>query len=233
MSILSFILRKPMAMLRGRLGEKKVSLNIWLNLDANVYRPIDNLIIPSQNGTIQIDHVLVSPYGVFIIETKRIKGWIFGSNYQPQWTQVLFGKKYQFQNPLRQTFRQKKGLSEYLGLTETFIHDIVYFTGNCQFKTILPKNVLNSGLSRYIRQYNDVVLSQLEIELLLERLYETKTNPELTTRNHVKSLRDRYASYTICPKCSSSLVTRNSRNGSTFLGCSNYPRCKFTKNLAN
>lgn len=222
-----------MATFRGWLGEKKVGLNLWLTLDTNVYRQIDNVIIPSKSGTIQVDHILISPYGAFIIETKNIKGWIFGSSNQAQWTQVLFGKKYQFQNPLRQIFRQKKGLSEYLGLSETFIHEIVYFSGNCRFKTSLPPNVLNSGLSRLIRSHKESVLSQTEIELLLKRLNEAKANPELTTHNHIKSLHDRYASNTVCPKCSSRLVQRTSRNGSTFLGCTNYPRCRFTKNLVN
>jgi restriction system protein len=31
----------------------------------------------------QIDHVVVSPYGVFVIETKAMDGWIFGSEKQP------------------------------------------------------------------------------------------------------------------------------------------------------
>ena len=52
---------------------------------------------------------------------------------------------------------------------------------------------------------------------------------------HIQSLENRYASHTICPKCSSKLVLRQvkqgTRQGSQFLGCSSYPRCRFTKEI--
>ena len=68
-----------MRMFRGWFGEKKTTFIMWMTLDADVYRRNHNVIIPSINGTTQIDHILVSPYGVFIVETKNMKGWIFGS----------------------------------------------------------------------------------------------------------------------------------------------------------
>ncbi|UCG04601.1 MAG: NERD domain-containing protein, partial [Candidatus Heimdallarchaeota archaeon] len=114
---------------KGWIGEKKASLNIWVSLNANVYHRVHDLIIPSRNGTTQIDHLLVSKYGLFIVETKNRSGWIFGAEDQVKWTQSLIGPrkfsifgrrhssiKYTFQNPLRQTFRQKKCLSEFLDL---------------------------------------------------------------------------------------------------------------------
>jgi len=76
----------------------------------------DHLILPSKNGTTQIDHLIVSGFGLFSVETKNKKGWIFGSENQQKSTQVLYGNSYAFQNPLRQTFRKKKILSEFLVL---------------------------------------------------------------------------------------------------------------------
>ncbi|MBS1773056.1 MAG: NERD domain-containing protein [Bacteroidetes bacterium] len=219
----------------GWFGEKKVAFYLWLYLDSNLYPRIHNVIIPSRNGTIQIDHIIISSYGVFIIETKNIKGWIFGSSNQPQWTQVIFGKKYKFQNPLRQIFRQKRGLSEYLGISETYIHTIVYFASNCNFKTAVPPNVIKSGLCEEIKQYSFVVLNPDEINHIRERLNEAKSDRELTTRKHIKYLNERFASNITCPECGSRLIVRTSMKGnnvgSKFLGCENYPRCKFTKNI--
>jgi len=41
------------------------------------------LTLPDGEGsTTQIDHFLLSPYGLFVIETKNYKGWIFGSERQ-------------------------------------------------------------------------------------------------------------------------------------------------------
>ena len=104
--IRSFFL--PSNIFKGWFGEKKTTFNMWLSLDAKIYRRYHDVIIPTANGTTQIDHLLVSPYGLFIVETKNFKGWIFGSENQAKWTKSIYGKKYSFQNPLRQTFRQNK-----------------------------------------------------------------------------------------------------------------------------
>ena len=82
-----------MRVLKGWFGEKKTTFFMWLSLDKDIYHRFHNIIIPSDNGTTQIDHLLISKYGIYIIETKNIKGWIFGSEKQERWTQVLFDYK--------------------------------------------------------------------------------------------------------------------------------------------
>jgi restriction system protein len=223
-----------MMSLRGWFGEKKAAFNMWLSLDSKVYRRFHDVIIPAKNGTSQIDHILVSPYGLFIVETKNKKGWIFGSVDQPNWTQSIYGKKYSFQNPLRQAFRQKRILSEYLELNESVIHTVIFFVGDCEFKTSLPDNVINSRLGKYIKQFKAHILMPVKINRIVEKLEKHVSESSLTTRDHVRSLRERHGSTTICPKCGSNLIERVARNGpnsgSRFLGCENYPRCRFTKN---
>ncbi len=230
--LLILYLAKPS---RGRLGETQTKFKLGLALNGNVYRRVHNVIIPSRNGTTQIDHLLVSPFGVFIVETKNIKGWIFGSETQAKWTQSLYGHNYSFQNPVRQIFRQKRVLAEYLDLDESHIHTVVYFVGKCTFKTRLPSNVIKNGLGRYIKQYQEPVLSKNDMRQIIKRLNQLRSDPFLTRKNHIKSLRQRHNSDTRCPKCGSNLVERVARKGpnagSRFLGCSSYPRCKFTKNL--
>ena len=207
---------------------------MWLSLDKEVYHRFHDVIIPAKNGTTQIDHILVSPYGLFIVETKNKNGWIFGSGDQPKWTQSIYGKKYSFQNPLRQTFRQKKVLSKYLELNESTIHTIVFFVGDCRFKTHLPDNVINSRLGKYIKQFQDRILAPQEIDRIVGKLERHVSESSLTNRDHVRSLRERHSSTTVCPKCGSNLVERTARKGpnagSKFLGCENYPRCRFTRN---
>jgi ribosomal protein L37AE/L43A len=221
-------------MLRGWFGEKKTTFNMWLSLDAKIYRRFHDVIIPGKNGTTQIDHLLVSQYGLFIVETKNIKGWIFGSESQSKWTQSLYGEKYSFQNPTRQTFRQKKILSEYLDVDESIINTIVYFVGDCKFKTQLPTNVIRSGLGRYIKQFRNPILTSEDINRVVGALERHVSESSLTTRDHVRSLGERHSSTTICPKCGSNLIERMAKKGSNagskFLGCENYPRCRFTKN---
>lgn len=208
---------------------------MWLSLAKRIYNRFHNIIIPASNGTTQIDHLLVSPYGIFIVETKNKSGWIFGAENQAKWTQTLYGKKYSFQNPLRQTYRQKKILAEFLPVDESYIHTVIYFIGDCKFKTQLPSNVINSRLGKYIKQFKDRILVPEEIDRIVGKLERHVSESSLTTRDHIRSLRERHSSTTVCPKCGSNLVERTARKGpnagSKFLGCENYPRCRFTRNV--
>lgn len=222
-----------MKIFKGWFGEKLTTLNMWISLDGKVYIRFHDVIIPTNNGTCQIDHILVSPFGVFIVETKNIKGWIFGSESQSKWTQSLYGKMYSFQNPIHQTYRQRKILSEYLNINELNIHTVIYFVGDCKFKTILPNNVINSGLGSYIEKFTNRLLSTELINQVVSKLQKHISTSSLTTRDHVRSLHERHGSTTVCPKCGANLVERTIKNGpntgSKFLGCDNYPQCRFTK----
>ncbi|MBL7665164.1 MAG: NERD domain-containing protein [Bacteriovoracaceae bacterium] len=208
---------------------------LWLTLDSQIYKRFHDIILPSSNGTTQIDHVLISHYGVFIVETKNKTGWIFGGDEQEQWTQTVFGKKYQFQNPVRQTYRQKRILAEFLGISELFIYPVVYFVGDCKFKTPLPSNVINYGLGNYIKNFNEQILSQDEVNRMIAVLEQHLSGSNLSNRDHVRSLKERHNSKTICPKCGGSLIERVAKkgptSGSTFLGCGNYPNCKFSRSI--
>lgn len=222
-----------MSTFRGWIGEKVASLGLWLSLDAKLYQRFHDVIVPASNGTTQIDHLVISPFGVFVIETKNISGWIFGSKDQRNWTQSLYGKTFSFQNPLMQNYRHTKCLAEYLDIDHSIIHPIVFFASGCTFKTPMPPNVLRSGLSSYISGFRQPLLTEIEIERLVTAIQELKANPFLTRRNHMRSLRDRYDSTDICPKCGGRLVERVAKkgpaSGSRFLGCSGYPRCRYTR----
>ena len=206
---------------------------MWLSLDQRTYKRFHNTIVPSSNGTTQIDHILISKYGIFIVETKNKSGWIFGSAESAQWTQVLFGKKYPFQNPLRQTYRQKKVLAKFLSVDESHIHIVIYFVGDSRIKTELPENVISSGLGRFIKRFRDQVLTEDDIERIVNRLEQHNSESTLTTRDHVRSLRERHNSNTVCPNCGANLKLKTAKKGpnagAKFLGCETYPRCRFTK----
>ena len=222
-------------MFKGWIGEKKTQFNLWLGLDSNLYQRFHDVIIPSSHGTTQIDHILVSPFGIFVVETKNYKGWIYGSEDQSTWTQVIYKSKHKFQNPLRQTHRHKKVLSKYLGVGESFILPVISFVGDVELKTELPTNVLTSRVSSYIKQFNEEVFSNDEVERITGLLSNVKSEYNISKSEHIQSLEDRYSSDTICPKCGSNLVLREvkqgSRRGSQFLGCSSFPRCRFTKQI--
>ena len=225
-----------MSLLKGWLGEKATQFGMWLRLDGRVYQRLHNVVIPADNGTTQIDHLLVSIYGIFVIETKNKGGWIFGGERDRQWTQSIFGKKYSFQNPLHQNYRHTQCLSAFLHLDHELFHSVVFFIGDCTFKTEMPRNVLDRGLSSYIRRFQTPVLTPDQVTEIVRQLTAPKRDSTLSNRQHVRSLNARFSSATTCPKCSGTLVQRTARTGknagNSFTGCNNYPRCKFTRPVA-
>ena len=75
---------------KGLMGEFVVNLFAKWKLDKDVYHLIKNVTLPTDDGTTQIDHIMVSVYGVFVVETKNLRGWIFGSPNQKTWTQKIY-----------------------------------------------------------------------------------------------------------------------------------------------
>ena len=215
-------------MFRGWLGEMLVRFGLWLRLDGAVYRRVHDVVVPSAHGTTQIDHILVSPFGIFVIETKNMRGWIFGQERDEKWTQVMGRAKYRFQNPLRQNYRHTRGLAEHLGLDHAQFHSIVFFIGVCRLKTPLPAKVLTHGLATYIRRFRTALLTPAQVDSVLLALSRLKADPALTAARHRHSLAVRFSSDTVCPRCSAPLVPRRTANHE-FLGCQRYPRCRFTK----
>ena len=83
---------------KGKFGEFSVNCllkKISKNDKGILYK---NIIVLLDNNSHQIDHVLISKKGIFVVETKNYSGTIYGSDYQKDWTQVFnYGKqKYKF-----------------------------------------------------------------------------------------------------------------------------------------
>lgn len=219
--------------LKGWVGEKATQFGMWVKLDEKIYTRFHNLIIQTENGTTQIDHILLSRHGIFVIETKNYNGWIYGGEKQKTWTQNLFGKKSNFQNPLHQNYKHTKALSECLQVEHSKIHPIVFFIGDAELKSEFPPNVMSRGLSSYIESFTNVIFSESELDLLRHHFEQIK-NGQISNRQHVQNLRDRYSDTAKCPKCGGLLVERTVKNGpragEKFLGCNSYPKCKYIKN---
>ncbi len=184
------VMRMPMFnIIKGWLGEKATQFGMWAKLDSEIYKRFHNLVVNTQNGTTQIDHVLLSRFGIFVIETKNYNGWIFGSENQKSWTQVLHGKRNTFQNPLHQNYRHTKTLAEHLQVEHSKIHSIVFFIGDAELKTDLPSNVMTSGLSGYIRQFDRAVFTENELARYEQELIRLQEASSLKQRTCFQSQR--------------------------------------------
>lgn len=179
---------------KGMIGEAFINLGIWLFLDKREYHLLKNVTLPTPQGTTQIDHVIVSRFGLFVIETKNIKGWIFGNPAHKSWTQQLYRRRHTFQNPLRQNYLHLMTLKSLLGLADHQLHSIIYFIGDCTFKTPMPDNVMNRGLIRYIKGKTTPVLTPAEVTRVIDTIQRGRLAANWQThKQHVAQLKARHS----------------------------------------
>ena len=202
-------------------------------LSRREYCHFHNIVIPSARGTTEIDHLIVSRFGVFVVELKDYSGWILGNATDPFWTAVHFKQQYRFQNPLHQNYAHIKALEALLGVDPRVLYGVVVFRGSFTFKTPVPPGVLLHRYRVWIATHRVVVLDDAAVAGIVEKLETVGRRGWIAGRVHARSVRARYASDSECPKCGSTLqlrtAKRGARPGSRFFGCSNYPACKYTK----
>jgi restriction system protein len=231
---IGFLILAKSPWLKGQLGELIVILVIKFGLDKNEYRVFHNVLLSTPNGTTQIDHVLVSRFGIFVVETKHMKGWIFGDPSQPNWTQVLYNQRYNFQNPLRQNYKHVKTLEVLLNVPPELIHSVIVFTGSSVFKTPMPHNVIRvTEFISYLRSKQTQLLTEVQIQAIAELISSRKLKTSFQARReHVRNLHDAGLRQ-YCPKCGSPMVLRTAKHGvnqgKQFWGCSQYPNCRATR----
>lgn len=212
----------------GWFGEHwtKEALN---TLPKDKYSIINDVFIKVNNSTHQIDHVIVSPYGIFSIETKQYNGYITGNKYDKNWVRHLGKKKLYYTNPIRQNYGHVKALSELLDIDENKIFNVVCIPSRAKLKIrddgelVRYDTIVNKILS-----YKEIIIDDPnEIIEIINKNNITDKNIKL---EHIKNIRENIIDKdpSKCPWCGSQLVERNGKYGS-FIGCSNYPRCKYTK----
>ena len=153
-------------------GEELVRNAIIKNLPSSSWHLLNNITLKTDNGTTQIDHILVSCFGVFVIETKHYTGWLFGDAKSKQWTQVIFGTKHRFQNPLHQNFKHIKAVQALLDfLPSEQITGLVVFTNTAEFKTNYPEGVYTvPELITHLKSHEEELLSENRMQFCIGRL---------------------------------------------------------------
>ncbi|MBP5284656.1 MAG: NERD domain-containing protein [Kiritimatiellae bacterium] len=231
----------------GRAGEIRLSRLLAAELGDFNYQIVDNVYLPLNDGTTtQIDHIVVSKFGVFVVETKNYKGWIFGVRDSKVWTQSLSGRrgrsvKHVFQNPLHQNYKHLCALEEQVGIPRSAMKAVIAFSDDVKFKTEIPAEVRHfSGVASYIKSFQIQAIKDSQIDEIVSTLRDWDASVSDRQRSkHVANLRMKHAKFGIseckkfapngnplCPVCGSVMVSRRRKDGcGDFWGCSSYPRC--------
>ena len=176
-------------------GEVRLSRAVKTRFRPPDYHLLNHITLRLKDGTTQVDHILVSRFGVFVIETKDYKGWIFADAKDRYWTQVLYRCKFRFQNPIRQNYKHICAVRELLDFLEPdAVHSVVVFTGEAVFKTDVPNGVFTlPEFLAYVESHRSEVMSVNRAQFCVGRLEATRLAITHTTDiDHVLELRRRH-----------------------------------------
>ena len=221
---------------KGRRGEKAVA-NILSQLPSSEYSIINDITLQDEHGSTQIDHVIISIYGIFVIETKNYSGWIMGGEKSDQWIKNMYGHKYYFYNPIRQNYGHISALARTLLIPKNAFVSIVAFPYRADIKVHTSEHVIYfKDIVPTILSYSKKRFSIAEVDKMTNKLLSLQSTTKEQAKEHIQYAKDKKnfsktaLRQGICPYCGSELKIRKGKYG-TFLGCSRYPKCKYTHPL--
>lgn len=220
---------------RGNKGEWKVATLLKRKLPED-YVVLNDVLIQKGQRSSQIDHVVVSQCGVFVIETKYYSGWILGREENESWTQSIYGHKSKFYNPIMQNAGHICALCEmFPELSPDIFIPVIAFSPRAYLLIRVSEKsnvVYYKGLIPKIKSYNEKILNLNQIKHIRTLLEPLTIHDKQLVQRHIEyaqKQQDRYnrkVESRICPRCGGELVYRQGKYGG-FYGCSNYPKCRY------
>lgn len=161
------------------------------------HKELCNVYIPYKDSTSEVDIIVIHEKGIFVIESKNYSGWIFGSERQKNWTQMLNkNSKQSFYNPILQNKTHIKALSEYLKIEKNLMKSFIVFSERCELKkvpdntedyTIIKRDKLIDVIKKETEQ-KEILFTRNEIEDIYNKLFVLTNASELTKKQHIEDI---------------------------------------------
>ena len=173
----------------GKAGEHWAAQELG-KLPSEEYRVLNDLVLQDSHGLHQIDHVVVSSYGIYVVETKNYSGSVVGDAKYANWLLCVGGQKRKFHSPLRQNYGHIKCLQELLGIDESMFVSIVCFANRTKVKVTVHSD------HEFVVHTDDLratVLNHpqgcgLDAESITQKLQALNITDKKIRRQHVKQL---------------------------------------------
>ena len=155
-------------------NSKRTNSSISAQLSAlpeDEYTVLNDIMVKSYTGASQIDHVVVSSHGIFVIEVQNCHGEIVGKDTDQYWTWSTGKEKHRFFNPIRQNHAHIKALEMALNpVGKVPLISIVVFPSDCELASnplgVLPEDKLLAKIQGYSKN----VLTKTQIEVIIATL---------------------------------------------------------------
>ncbi len=187
LTIIGLIIKIFKPVIKGYMGEK--TINSILNRQLRDCKILKNIIIKNDAGSSQIDHIVISKFGVFVLETKNYKGWIYGKERDKKWTQNIYGKKVYFQNPLHQNYGHIESLKKIKGLENINFISLILFSGEATLKSNIDNVTYFSKVGDWINQYKETIYTDDEVDFIYKTILENNLKDRNIKKEHIKNIR--------------------------------------------
>ncbi len=151
--LLTLIFRSTASHIVGLVTSRIGTLRIRRALRRRSPDVLHDFILPgAYGGLTKIDHAILTAGGILCIQTKHYNGIVFGGEDEAQWTNVDGTIRRRFLNPLIQNEGRTRALQKVV--PNVPVANLIVFTGNVEFPTPPPKNVLRvSQVDGYIAKF--------------------------------------------------------------------------------
>jgi hypothetical protein len=173
---------------RYRRGSRRSLKNVLATI---AFERIDNLVIPNADeGEIQIDHLLLTPNGLLVIDVKNVQGVVFGSDKMQDWTVISEERRFTFGNP-------QPALYDRIAAVRQIVRQVpvagrVLFLDGARFTKGTPDMV--ASLDELLQDFSepDKATAKMKVEafkphweLIRERLDDRRSNARLVRYRHL------------------------------------------------
>ncbi len=178
---------------KGYMGELGVRL-VLKRLKKEEFEVLHNIMLMKDGKTTQIDHIIVGQTGIFVVETKNYKGWIFGSEHSKSWTQSIYKSKKSFQNPIHQNYGHIKFLEHHLQDCSGPFFSVISFSDKGTLKKMDVKSedvhvVNTSHLLRVIHSKRETGMSIDSVRRVAQMIRDANCMNLKASRIHVQTIK--------------------------------------------
>ena len=110
-------------------------------LERVAFEAVHQVLVPDgMGGFIHIDHLLLTPRGVLVLDTRRVAGLIFGGDQMSDWTVMGRSRRFTFDNPQPALYDRMAAVKALVG--EVPVEGRLLFSNVGKFTKGIPKWVL-------------------------------------------------------------------------------------------
>ena len=170
--------------------------------------------------------VVISNYGIFVIEMKNYMGKVVGNEFKDKWTQYIGNKTNTFYSPVKQNYGHLRCLSDVLDIGMNDLIPIIVFSDETEIMSECEYAINLKELVKYIKNYKekkDIDVDGIYNKLISLNITDSRRSKHVSNiKNNIKN-DDKIISSGLCPKCGNKLI-----NKGKYLACS---KCRYTKDI--